>query len=781
MSTLDDVRSLLAQITTSGSFAVRRTAAPGDLRLDVKGVGRIRLPVTATQALDLCAMGRPARHGHKDQTRLDRRVRDTWEIPKSRISINGRAWNRTLLPALDRIRCDLGLADGRRLKAELYNMLVYEPGQFFATHQDSEKTDDMVATLVVILPSTFTGGAMVIAHHDEKVTFGGARGKLAFVAFYADCHHQVRPITRGYRVALTYNLILERGAGAAAAASPRLVDALAQRVRRFFDTPSPPRWAHDKEREPPDRLVYLLDHQYTQRGLGWHLLKNADAARAAALREVARHLECDIFLALADVHETWSCEDQDFAYGRRDGSRRRWSWHDGDEDEDAGAGACDDSLELIELIASDIELRHWVAPDGTPEAIAAGVDDREVCYTKPSTALEPFQSEHEGYTGNAGNTLDRWYHRAAVVLWPRERTFVIRARASARWAIGEVATAIKAGAQDEARRMAERLRPLWARAAQQESGRGLLDRTMTVAAGLDASELAAMLLQPFMLSQMTQRSGRRLVALLDYGLEWCRILLAHWSSDLRHEPPDARAAWLASTLPDLCRTLCADDSSHGTALAREIVRAQWAWVVHQRKDIERYTAPKAALDALTRLGGPLLGLMGASLTVSHADLHGEMLESLASPDYPVAARTRLLRTAHERYPASARRRLGLASLHAQCVQDLTARLSVPARATDDWSIPGSLHCTCSLCGTLTRFLHAPNETTFEWPLAKDHRAHIHRTVESHDLPVSHTTRRVGRPLTLVLAKTHALFDRDAAERRQWGGDLAWLTKTNEAF
>jgi hypothetical protein len=31
-----------------------------------------------------------------------------------------------------------------------------------------------------------------------------------------------------------------------------------------------------------------------------------------------------------------------------------------------------------------------------------------------SVDLEPFESEHEGYTGNAGNTVEHWYHRAAV-------------------------------------------------------------------------------------------------------------------------------------------------------------------------------------------------------------------------------------------------------------------------------------------------------------------------------------------------------------------------------
>ena len=63
-------------------------------------------------------------------------------------------------------------------------------------------------------------------------------------------------------------------------------------------------------------------------------------------------------------------------------------------------------------------------------------------------------------------------------------------------------------------------------------------------------------------------------------------------------------------------------------------------------------------------------------------------------------------------------------------------------------------------------LIASNQMQLEWPLAKEQRAHIHRIPDDHDLPVSHTTRRrLGRPYTLVLGKTYALFERAAAERR----------------
>jgi hypothetical protein len=73
------------------------------------------------------------------------------------------------------------------------------------------------------------------------------------------------------------------------------------------------------------------------------------------------------------------------------------------------------------------------------------------------------------------------------------------------------------------------------------------------------------------------------------------------------------------------------------------------------------------------------------------------------------------------------------------------------------------------------------ETRLEWPLTKDSRAHIHQILDSQDLPVTHTTRRAGRPFTLVLTKTDALFERDAKERELWERDVLWLTKTAPAF
>jgi hypothetical protein len=83
-------------------------------------VGTLQLPVSQAQARKLCAVARPARYGRGEQTLLDRRVRDTWEVPLSRVKIDKRRWHGALRPVLDQVRRELGLPDGCELKADLH-------------------------------------------------------------------------------------------------------------------------------------------------------------------------------------------------------------------------------------------------------------------------------------------------------------------------------------------------------------------------------------------------------------------------------------------------------------------------------------------------------------------------------------------------------------------------------------------------------------------------------------------------------------------------------------
>jgi hypothetical protein len=762
-----EIAELLQTIGSPGSFAVQRSAPAEALRIDVEGVGALDLPLAPRTVSRLRDVAKPSRYGLRERTVFDTKVRDSREIARSRIRIDQRRWNATLIPLLDDIRAGLGLAEGVVLKAELHNMLLYERGQFFKSHQDSEKGDGMIGTLVVTLPSSFRGGEMTVEQHGEVMAFRGSRSDVQVVAFYADCRHEVQRVTSGARVVLTYNL---RTKGVAAAMPPQVephaIDALGDALQRHFETPLGDRFDH--EPAPPDRLVYLLDHEYTARGLRWDLLKGADAARASALQTAAERLDCEVFLAQADVHETWQCDsDPDDWYASR-GRSRRDSWDDLDDDDPDDDRNDDVEPILSDLVDSDIELRNWVAAGSKkPAAISSGVGEEELCYTRPSENMKPFQSDYTGYMGNWGNTLDRWYHRAAIVMWPRERTFVIRARASASWALSEVVRTLRRGDQEDARRKVESLLPFWSHTAR-FTPEPIIHDALRAAAGVADPILASRLLAPLSLETLDPEAASLFDPLLrQFGLQWSEDVL----SALAVEQGDAHRKWLAM-LPRIGEELAAAGEA-GWSLARWLAVREWEWVEGELRKADADPSPSRASTALSALVPPLLHVLRTTLAIGAFDVQEAIARQLAATrtERRVDFLTTLLR---EESSGDADLHPALVPLHKLCVESLTARLSTPPREPGDWSIPAELRCRCDRCTKLHAFLIARERSVLEWPLAEEHRAHIHQMIERHELPLDHRTRRTRRPYTLVLTKRDALFAQDAARRKRWTEDLAWV-------
>jgi hypothetical protein len=423
------------------AFSAELAARTDDLSLEVEGFGSVKFPVTPARARKLLGLGQPARFGRGEETLSDPDVRDTWEIPKHLVRAE---WNDGMLKViLTTVKEELGLPNAAELTADLHSLLVYEPNQFFLAHQDSEKDDSMIGTLVVTLPSSYTGGELMVGHNEEWKAYRGSKTALSLVAFYADCRHEVLKVQSGYRITLTYNLLLH-GDTSRPEGDEGTVTELAGLLREHFSTPVP-RYYGGPATDPPNRLVYLLDHEYTTRALSSTRLKGADASRVSLLRIAAERAGCEAVLALADIKTTHSAFPADEGYGYR-----RRGWHDDhDEDDDEYSSDASDSereYDIQELIDSGITLTHWTGPDGTRlEETSLSVDGNEVCASTPTGDLTPYSSEYEGYMGNWGNTLDRWFHRAAVIAWPREQAFANRAETSPAWALDELAVMASAG------------------------------------------------------------------------------------------------------------------------------------------------------------------------------------------------------------------------------------------------------------------------------------------------------------------------------------------------
>lgn len=138
-----------------------------DFLVRVKGVGEIEGPISDSSIQKLLEISFPAKFGKRDKTLLDKNVRDTCEITANKLEISYDEKKFTDL--LDTVCQDLGLPSQAKLSAHLQNMLIYGPGQFFKSHQDSEKLEGMVASLIIVLPSAHIGGHLII-RHGKKTT-----------------------------------------------------------------------------------------------------------------------------------------------------------------------------------------------------------------------------------------------------------------------------------------------------------------------------------------------------------------------------------------------------------------------------------------------------------------------------------------------------------------------------------------------------------------------------------------------------------------------------------
>ena len=718
------IAQLLDGAVSAGSFSTQTSAPAAGITLTVEGVGPVKLPVGAAEERKLVAVARPAMFGLGEETLIDTSVRDTWELRAHQVTLGG-DWDRTLSEALDEVADGLDMSRGTRLRAELHAMLVYGPEQFFAPHQDSEKDDQMVGTLVVSLPSVHTGGELIITHGGRSETYRPvSRDKIGFTAFYADCVHEVRPVRTGRRVTLTFNVLVS-GKPDAAQTDPD--DELADLLREHFRTAPLPRWSGDT-RPAPNRLVVLLDHEYSERGLSSGLFKGRDVDWVARLREAANRAGCVTAVALAEIQQTMD-------------ARRSRGWDD------------DGTYVVGDLINDEMTLGWWQVANGTAgEKISLGFAESELCAVTPIAKLKPYESQYEGYMGNYGNTVDRWYRRAALVIWPQERDFVIRAEAEPSGVLAGLRHRLDAG--EDLKRMRADVRELVD--LKLLPGAGDIPLLLSIAGGLDDPGLAHDLLVPVGGDRLTSECAAPLADVADrYGEEWVRGLIDEWFTVGPYWIPGHKA-WAISTLSSFVKAL-PDNGSH--VIADELCRRLWFGFLPSIK-LALTHGPRARAQNLAA------AVPSAAAVVRTAD-HAvdEFVTSLKTLDDGILdLEVPLARALGVRAPAG---------LVQDAVRRLVALTSTPAREWNDWSIRWS-GCGCGDCARLQTFLADREAVELMWPLATTRREHVQGRMESAELPVSSQTIRKGRPYVLRLVKQDDLYSVEAARRKQWAADLDWL-------
>ncbi len=411
----------------------------------------------------------------------------------------------------------------------------------------------------------------------------------------------------------------------------------------------------------------------------------------------------------------------------------------------------------------------------------AEAGEHELCESTPSVKLEPYQSEFEGYTGNAGNTMDRWYRRGALVIWPRARAFAVRARGNPAGALDELlaahgpAVAGERADLTEIQNQAAMLAPFWANVIHSSGDHDeLLVKAMATADLVDDGDLAATLIGPFRIEELTPSGAPVLVRLAHrYGLGWVDAQLDRWLGLGNRWPVPgrrSRAEWLAS-LPALCAamseaTAAASSDETGIRAARLVLARSWTWLEEALTTAAQEQRPSERHTALESLGPALAGLLEATRVAEIPELSATIVTTACGGGTDVLpALIAALEAGHQVEP-DVLADSGLADIAIHCATRLETILAQPARAEGDWSIevPAPWH-TCDDCTVLAAFLADPERQVHEWPLAERRRHHVHDTIDRLELPVEHTTRRKGSPYTLVLRKGDLVqLDRQARQR-----------------
>jgi hypothetical protein len=774
---LKRLEALLAGVERAGEFFVQGSLDAPIPRVEIESVGVLSFPVPASQIEAVIKRAHRAPYGRGAQTIVDASVRNAWQLDPADVRIGGKAWEKTFHQIMSTVIAGLGCS-AMSVSATLYKLLVYETGGLFRPHRDTEKADGMFGTLVVVLPSAHGGGELMIRHGTREVSVNLSSpdvSELRFAAFYADCEHEVKPITHGSRVCLTYNLSLadkgqKQQAALTAPLYEREVAAAADMLRATL-----------RQGGARMKLAWLLEHHYSVAGLSFAGLKGQDAARVQVLSQAAERAGCVVHLGVVHIEEMGPAEPHVDIDGYR-GWRSGWWDDDSDEEDDldeAKGATVRDEFDVIEVS----DARHYM--DHCVDAQNRSVDFGKLPLSEnellPAGALDdavPDEQRLTEATGNEGASFERSYRRTALVIWPRHRSVDVLLEGGVR----AVMPYLKDIAQRCGLPSASRAERTAARSIARRILRAWKGELTDANGPMDGEE-------PSRLDMITVLGQLGDTALLE---AFVNDIVARTYDGSENEALAANAPFLGGRragelFSDLARAHVPSRRGECVDLLSRLVHGpapDSAWASGLRKlaaaiiEALPKQPKRAATSDLDGLGGPhdirrpteadaemVVTLLDALAAIDAPDLRRAACDSVGAAQSFDSARVivsalSLLRV-RDRKPISVDDDSQHLWHHAATM--LLARSEYPPKAPKDWRQKGRIRCTCGDCRELQKFVLDPVERTHRFRLRKDRRRHLHEQIQRHGLDMTHETERRGSPQTLVCTKTRRAYERQCAE------------------
>jgi len=328
-----EILDILCEVKGSGKFVSNHINQFVFPNLEINEVGELSFPINEVQAKSLIDIAQKAPFGIGKNTIIDTNVRSAWEIDANQLNFKGTQWEEFLSKAITKTKKDLGI-ESYNVSAFLYKMLIYETGDFFLSHRDTEKQKGMFGTMTITLPSKYTGGDLVVKFegNEENIDFSNASAdnKICFSAFYADCEHEIKPLNSGYRICLVYNLVQEQSEKIIQTPTIKTtINQLASKLNKQIKADS------------SKPIIVLLGHQYTPENFSLEALKLNDRYKADTLLQAAAEINCYAKMCLVTSYKIGTPEYDNY--------------YDYDENENG-----DDEAEIAELIDESLYIEHWL-------------------------------------------------------------------------------------------------------------------------------------------------------------------------------------------------------------------------------------------------------------------------------------------------------------------------------------------------------------------------------------------------------------------------------------
>ena len=468
-------------------------------------------------------------------------------------------------------------------------------------------------------------------------------------------------------------------------------------------------------------------------------------------------------LALVTLWQSGEAEaeydDYEYGYGRG------YHWSDDEDEDEINYNGTTSDYEMGEIYDDSLSADHWSDRYGAKLRFGEiQLDEGDIVSRESLEKGDPNSEDFEGYTGNAGMTLERWYHSAAIVIWPREKHFEVLCAAGTDAAIGGLQAEVKRLKRTAKTKLEKQRRECLTFAREiigswESSQKYLWDKTGGMGRSVFPSLLQELgdpdLVRRF-LSQIMVADGQVQID-KSFGKFCKQYGWPNFAVELTTVIEDATAATInrnAELLSMLCLQrdknaerleLCAHLAERAVAVleAYDQRPCENGWMI---REIDRSALLASLVTAMLAVDAlkPLSRLIDHALAqVEKYDLTKAHLAAIFGIESRLA-----------KLPAANR---PISNWLGSCRQELENRTTQAPQKPVDYRRANKLSCNCNDCRELSAFLANPDQRQGRFSLAKPRRRHLHQIIDGDNCDLTHETERQGRPYTLVCTKNTASY------------------------